>query len=137
MLNKQYCYPKVEKVARKWRRELIDKATSSERLTLSYLKKLDYRIEFQKIVFISPGKFFIVDIFLPDYKIVVEVDGKHHYHAPHRMKDDIRTFKLKKSGVVDVIRFPNTICKRGEFFKQFLNQSIINSIKKNYGYKKF
>jgi len=133
ILNRHFCYPKVERVSRKWRRELIENMTPSERLVFSYLKKLDYKVEIQKIIFYSKGKFYIVDFYLPDYKIVIEVDGKQHYWKEGIVNDKIRTKRLQQCGVLDVVRFSNDVCKRGEYFKRILSKKIINCINKHYG----
>ena len=132
MINKKYCYPKVEIRAKQFRRKLVDKMTRFERITLKYLRELDYRIEIQKIVFYSRGKFYIADFYLPDYKIVIEVDGKQHNFYKNRMRDDLRTHRLKKSGVRDVLRFSNEECKKGEYFLSLLKDSINQCIKKHY-----
>jgi len=132
ILNRHFCYPKVERISRKWRRELVENMTPSERLVFSYLKRLDYKVEIQKIIFHSKGKFYIADFYLPDYNIVIEVDGKQHNFYKNRMRDDLRTHRLKKSGVRDVLRFSNKECKRGEYFLSLLKDSINQCIKKHY-----
>ena len=133
MINKKYCYPKVEIRAKQFRRKLVDEMTRFERITLKYLRELDYRIEIQKIVFYSRGKFYIVDFYLPDYKIVIEVDGKQHYWKDGIVNDKIRTKRLQQCGVLDVVRFSNDVCKKGEYFKRILSKKIINCINKHYG----
>lgn len=48
----------------------------------------------------------IVDFYLPDYNLVVEVDDKSHREKKRVLKDAQRTEKLKKRGI-EVVRFTN------------------------------
>lgn len=129
MLNKKFCYPKVERAAKKFRRELINDMTRYERITLKYLRELDYKIEIQKIIFHDVGHFYIADFYLPDYRIVIEVDGKQHYKKEGLTNDYKRTKALLDNGVSAVIRFPNNMCIRGDYFKSILRKRLHNCIK--------
>ena len=122
--------------ALQFRRDLVDNMTYREKIVLHYLKKLEYRFEFQKIIYVGVGKFFIADFFLKDYGIVIEVDGRHH--GKQALEDAERTRRLLESGVKGVIRLPNYKCNWGEWTKNYISKKIIKEINKHSnGYKKF
>lgn len=102
-------------VAKKYRDELVEKQTDSEKIIKAHLKSLNVKFEFQYIVFIDDNKFFIVDFFLPDYNIVLEIDGGYHSEIMQKIKDEERIKRLRKLGIKKVERLTNFECVETEF----------------------
>ena len=63
------------------------------------------RHQYQKIIFTTPYEFFIVDFYIPKYKLVIEIDGPSH--IGNENYDAYRTKQLKSAGVRKVLRFTN------------------------------
>ena len=79
--------------------------TPAERQFKAILERKKFNFTFQKVIK-TKKKYRIVDFYLEDYKIVVEVDGGYH-EAPDQQKADWeRTIALEKAGH-KVIRFTN------------------------------
>lgn len=96
---------KLKKVANKYRTQLITKQTKPESIFQKILDKLGIKYIFQFVIFPSKN-FFILDFFVPDSKVVFEIDGKQHYTKKGKEKDKIRTDKLNEIGL-QVERFKN------------------------------
>lgn len=93
--------------ARKFREELIINQTQPEKVTKAVLNLLKIKFEFQKIFYTST-KFYIVDFFLKDYGIVIEIDGQFHYDDNHTIKDAERTGLLRLHNNIKYLgRIPN------------------------------
>ncbi len=130
ILNKFLIYNEDNKRrAVKFRKELISRRTYAEKMVAHHLKNLGYRYIFQQIVFHDVGKFFIVDFYIPELGIVIEVDGRHHLKEENRREDKIRTFKLTKSGIKSVIRILNIHCSWDQRTAKFINKQIIKALK--------
>lgn len=90
------------KQAEKYKKSLIRRATVYETFLHEYLRTQKIMVDFQKIVFIVEDgrirRFYILDIFLPKYNTIVEVDGKYHDQPHQKLKDVIRTSELKGLG---------------------------------------
>lgn len=96
-------YNKKER-AESFREDLIKKQTNSEKLFKAYLKAVGVRYFFQRI-FYTERSFRIVDFYLPDCNVVIEIDGK--YHDDNKVSDFIRTTELENYGVQKIYRFTN------------------------------
>lgn len=96
-------YNKKEK-AEAFREDLIKKQTNSEKLFKAYLKSAGVNYFFQKI-FYTNKSFRIVDFYLPECNVVIEIDGK--YHDDNKVSDFIRTTELEAYGVQKIYRFKN------------------------------
>lgn len=59
--------------------------TFYEKKFYDYLVSHRVNFEFQKILYCT--KSYIVDFFLIDYKVVVEIDGEYHYNEDQKEKD--------------------------------------------------
>jgi very-short-patch-repair endonuclease len=91
--------------ANKFKNELIENATVYEASLCNFLNVKNIKVEFQKIVYIDNGEleleitgFYIADIFLPKYSMIIEVDGGYHFTEAQKLKDLIRTSELKTKG---------------------------------------
>jgi very-short-patch-repair endonuclease len=83
------------------------------------LKTLRIRYELQKIIYAGTS-FYLVDIYLPRYNCVIEIDGSSH--KGKEVEDNLRTTNLILSGIKSVYRFTNK-----EVFNEFV---CINKIRK-------
>ena len=76
--------------------------TKEERhLWYDFLKQLPVTVHRQKII----GKY-IVDFYIPQYKVVIEVDGRQHSRSQNRISDAERDKYLAELGIM-VLRYKN------------------------------
>lgn len=114
----------TKKKAEEFREGLIKRQTPSEVKFKAILKLMNIKYEFQKI-FYTEQTFYIVDFYLPEYKIIIEIDGGYHKKANQKMKDGIRT-EVLSGQLKKVCRIKNecikntelTIAKVKEFIKK-------------------
>lgn len=93
----------VEKFARDNKRD----QTISEMRFSKLLRKLNMEFEPQ-VVFSCPPDFYIVDFYLPQHKVAIEIDGGYHKTVEQQKKDRKRTQALKKHmSISKVLRFNN------------------------------
>jgi very-short-patch-repair endonuclease len=109
-------------ISNKFRKKLIRNRTKAEMQFEEYLKVLRIRCELQKIIYAGTS-FYIVDIYLPRYNCVIEIDGSSH--KDKEVDDNIRTSNIILSGIKSVYRFTNK-----EVFNEFV---CINKIRKVLG----
>ncbi len=64
------------------------------------------KYEFQRIVY-DKFKFYIVDFYLPEYGLVIEIDGGYHTVDKQKFKDQLRTVDLVKLGYKRLLRIDN------------------------------
>lgn len=103
-------HPKNWEIAEGFREDLIkNKITPAEKNFKFVLKSLKIKYEFQHIVFVNEkGKFFILDFYLPDYNVGIEIDGGYHFTHEQYLKDKERTRTiLKFIKIRNIIRFKN------------------------------
>ena len=107
-------------IAGKFKKELQDNETSEEKRVEQALQSLNIKYNFQK-VFPNITSFYIVDFYLPEYNVVIEVDGLHHLIPEKKISDSIRDLDLIRIGNVNkVIRIlnPETRCSLAELKKK-------------------
>ena len=103
----------LQKKAEEFRKELIKKITNSEKKFRSYLDRNSIRYEFQKIVYIRDRegnikKFYIPDFYLPQYKLLVEIDGDYHKSDTQKEYDLNKDIAIKRSYPnISILRIPN------------------------------
>ena len=90
---------KLTENAKKLRREMTKE---EKHLWYDFLKKLPFEVKRQKVI----GKY-IVDFYIPKYKIVIELDGIQHYTDESIDKDSERDIYLQSKGR-HVLRYPNS-----------------------------
>ena len=66
-----------------------------------FLKKLPINVNRQKVI----GRY-IVDFYISEAKIVIELDGRQHYEEDAKSKDEERDDCLTKMGIL-VLRYTN------------------------------
>lgn len=93
-----------KQLAKQRRKKLVKKMTSAERRFKQLLVDQGINYRQQKIIFTNDWQFYIVDFFLPDHKLIIEIDGSHHLNQ--LTKDNRRTNALNALGY-KVIRFQN------------------------------
>ena len=95
--------PKLTPNARSLRKNM----TKEERhLWYDFLKGLPVMVHRQKVI----GKY-IVDFYIADAKLVIELDGSQHYETEYQLKDTFRDVWLEKQGFM-VLRIPNSEINR-------------------------
>lgn len=103
----------LKEKAEEFKRELIQKITDSEKSFRSYLDRNSIRYEFQKIVYIRDKdgnikKFYIPDFYLPQYKLLVEIDGDYHKTDSQREYDLNKDIAIKRSYPhISILRIPS------------------------------
>jgi len=89
----------LKKLGKKYSKELIDKATSWEIKFRKILDSSNIEYIFQYPVICEKKHLYIIDFYLPKYKLAFELDGAHHYEKENIRKDNFRTKKLKALGI--------------------------------------
>lgn len=97
--------------ASEFRENRLKEPTPYELMFEEILKELGIKYEKEKIIYYdkvrAAGKsFFILDFYLPEYRVCIEIDGGYHYTDDIKKSDKLRTKILKKSNIW-VIRFAN------------------------------
>jgi very-short-patch-repair endonuclease len=78
----------------KARKNLIKNATLAEIVFKSKLTRWHLRFKFQRII-----KGFIVDFYIPQFELVVEIDGSQHYTEWGLLRDQYRDAVLRAEGL--------------------------------------
>jgi very-short-patch-repair endonuclease len=107
MSEKKKQYKRLLQSMRKRKIQLMKRITPAEREMMNILKYLNVYYKFQK-PFFHRGTLYIVDFFLPQQKMVIEVDGSQHNYRKQRYYDERRTEFLETKRGVKVIRFTNS-----------------------------
>lgn len=111
--SRQKADEKATEASLKFREELIANQTTAEKSAKALLKSMGIKYEFQKIFYykskIDKYKtcFYIVDFYLPDANMAIEIDGEYHQTSKQKTADKKRTMVLRGSGLSDVVRFTN------------------------------
>jgi very-short-patch-repair endonuclease len=71
------------------------------------LNELGISYQFQRVIHFPKDNYSILDFYLPDHGIYIELDGDHHYQVLGLIKDIYREQKLSKVGFKTFIRFSN------------------------------
>lgn len=103
---------KYNSIATDFKKRLTDNITSEEKYLKDKLNKSGIKNEFQKIIYHETG-FFIIDFYLPKYKIVIEIDGQHHINDSIGYDTD-RSLIIRKLGYGKVKRINNNEVKNFE-----------------------
>lgn len=106
---------KFKKIAEDYRQQKIKEQTKEETVTKAILKSLKIPFDFQKI-FYNIETFYIVDFYLPDYNVVIEVDGGYHNTKVQKEKDVRREKFIRRYNKVKYIariRNEDTVDTRG------------------------
>ena len=100
------CRYKRNKTKRYFINKCVEKlkycATHYELLFKVLLDALNIKYEFQKLLWGNK----IVDFYLPEYRIIIEIDGEYH-NTTHQKKKDLYRDTNFYLGSIKVIRFKN------------------------------
>lgn len=80
-------------------KELTAKATPWELAFKKVLEQTGIPFIFQHPVICEKNYLYILDFYLPDYKIAFELDGAHHYQKDKIKSDAIRSRKISVLGI--------------------------------------
>jgi len=110
---------------------LQKKATPAELSVCRWLDELGLRYIFQRIfLFKTKNKCYVADFYIPYYRYVIEIDGRHHFNESQALKDFQRTLDLLSRRKLKVFRITNDeVLNRPEETKQLL----ANLFKNPYG----
>jgi very-short-patch-repair endonuclease len=87
-------------------RGLRERATPAERRFRGFLCHSKIKFKFQR-AFIKKGGFVIADFYLPQKKLVIEIDGGYHLTPAQQSKDKWKDRYLKDNYGIDTMRFTN------------------------------
>ena len=87
-------------------------------LWYDFLKKIPFNVRRQHNI-----ENYIVDFYIAEKKIVIEVDGIQHTSQEHREDDEKRDFELSKWGIT-VLRYSNKDINSN--FKSVANDILVN-----------
>jgi very-short-patch-repair endonuclease len=95
-------YP-YNKTLTEYAQELRKNMTPEEKhLWYDFLKFLPMTVKRQYVV-----ENYILDFFIPDVNIAIELDGSQHYDTKKREEDRVRDKTILSMGI-KVVRYPNT-----------------------------
>jgi very-short-patch-repair endonuclease len=112
-------------LSKQYRRERLANETHYEYLFRTmYLKNIKFIRE--KIIFVDEYLFYILDFYIPKYKLAIEIDGIQH--KSNKDYDNLRTKRLKSVGIRKVLRFTNYEIKNmdPERIKQLIKISMLS-----------
>ena len=97
----------TEKTIKGFQAELKDRATPAEKQFKKILNSIHIAYDFQRIIR-SKKQHYIVDFYLPEYHVVIEIDGGYHDNPEQIKKDEQRAKNLQANKIVArVLRFTN------------------------------
>lgn len=98
---------KAKRAVNKFQRESTERATPAEQAFKGELEALGLEYQFQKVFSANKQKY-IVDFYLPEYHMVVEIDGEYHNAPAQQEKDAKREADLLKNpAIAKIVRFTN------------------------------
>lgn len=77
-------------LVRRIRQDLIFKTSDAEKAAIRNCERLGYKVVRQQPI-LTGQKMYFADIYLPDLKTIVEIDGDYHYTQNQRRKDNNRS----------------------------------------------
>jgi very-short-patch-repair endonuclease len=98
--------------SRKRRNELLEKSTSAEKAACAILDKLGIKFIRQYPIWTTRRQYY-ADIYIPKYKLILEIDGKYHYTKEQTRKDENRSAGIRRLGY-HVCRLSNADARRPE-----------------------
>lgn len=122
---KRKLLPNIRRIADKYKEGLTKKITPPELICKKYLDSLEIKYIFQHIIAYTESDFYIVDFFIPEKKLIVELDGKFHYEKENLKKDMARTVRLEKLNY-KVERFKNSEVYLEDTFQRDLIHLLVN-----------
>ena len=87
------------------RQDLMSKTSNAEKAAIRNCELLGYKVVRQQPI-MTGRKLYFADIYLPELKIIVEVDGGYHFTSPQKRKDNNRSSGIWRMGY-HVVRLSN------------------------------
>lgn len=116
--------PVLVNSAKSNQKELIKNATPEELKMKLILSELNISYEFNKIYFTGMG-YYYADFYLPQYNIILEIDGNQHLRPFDKEWDKLRTENLIHiHGVDRVIRIKNSFMTIDQRVKELLLKEL-------------
>jgi very-short-patch-repair endonuclease len=123
---KKKIVPLDPSVAEEYKKKLIKDATPSEKIIKACLKALQIKYEFQHIIWVNPRKFYIGDFYLPEYGIILEIDGGYHNKEAQQKIDKVREREIN-SLKYKVVRMANELCGTSQIHLDKLSMLLNNN----------
>jgi very-short-patch-repair endonuclease len=102
--------------------------TDAERKLWSMLRNNQLGVKFRRQV---PYNIYILDFYCVRAKLVIEVDGRQHFTAEGKRRDEIRDADLRRDGLV-VLRFTNAeVLTNSEGVEQVIFEKIEGAMKRS------
>lgn len=87
------------------RKDLMSKTSDAEKAAIRNCELLGYKVVRQQPI-LTGRKMYFADIYLPDLKTIVEIDGDYHYTSNQKRKDSNRSAGIWRMGY-HVVRLSN------------------------------
>lgn len=87
------------------RQDLMSKTSNAEKAAIRNCERLGYKVVRQQPI-LTGRKMYFADIYLPDLKTIVEIDGDYHYTSNQKRKDSNRSAGIWRMGY-HVVRLSN------------------------------
>ena len=116
---------KARKVAEDYSNKNKLTATPAEKAVIKILRRLKVIYKFQEPLFYGKDKsnFYIMDFYIPEKRMCIEIDGEYHFTDEQQIKDVKRTEVINNKSI-EVVRFKNE-----EVFKEGFAEILLNVIK--------
>lgn len=92
-------------LVRRIRQDLMSKTSDAEKAAIRNCERLGYKVVRQQPI-LTGQKMYFADIYLPDLKTIVEIDGAYHYTKCQKRKDNNRSAGIWRMGY-HVVRLSN------------------------------
>lgn len=112
------------------RQDLMSKTSNAEKAAIRNCELLGYKVVRQQPI-TTGRKLYFADIYLPELKVIVEIDGGYHYTKSQKRKDGNRSAGIWRMGY-HVVRLSNHDARNINKVK-----AKIELIKKNLHDRKF
>nr|DAH40024.1 MAG TPA: Very-short-patch-repair endonuclease [Caudoviricetes sp.] len=112
------------------RQDLMSKTSNAEKAAIRKCELLGYKVVRQQPI-MTGRKLYFADIYLPELKVIMEIDGGYHYTNKQKRKDSNRSAGIWRMGY-HVVRLSNHDARNINKIK-----AKIELIKKNLHDRKF
>ena len=109
----------LKRISEKWvsfrRADLLAKASEAERVTFRTLRTLGYKV-IRQYPINTGRRIYFADIYLPELKTIMELDGGYHFTTKQRRLDNNRSSGIWRLGY-HVVRLSNHDARNPEKIK--------------------
>lgn len=121
-----YSFRRIFESSKKYVEELLLKKTSSELHFEKCLESWGIDFKAQYLILDPKFKYVIVDYYLPDYHLIVEIDGSVHYQPDVKARDIQKDLMLKSIGFPNILRItnPDALGVTEEWFKNYCQSTL-------------